>query len=468
MRDQCSQGSPVHRAATAVLTLLLISGAGCAYHTERVGCYGEPDRRPRFSPDGQWLAYVYTDSLQFVPIPLPYTPQVSLASGAEVRWCRTDRPDEVHSVKVDWRGAKGGATSLDARIVFSPDSRRIAAVGEHRLSVIEVQSGERKILSERDETVTSLWWTSPDEIAYAAHTRIRDQGEPQFFPGFFKVADRTIWRQKIHEPPESRTAVFSEKNVQTATAAQYGQWPLERPSPDGRYVVFQSPMSVVFPLEGGPFKLLDVRTGHVRTVGTGSSTGGFISWKPDSSAILVAGRALRPKGRKQVFVVDPASGDRLDVCQQFTEAFDHAPVWIEPLWTADGEYVVVTMSDQGGCLVRPEPWEVIPVVQDFVQRTAIYPLGDPEREWWLYRTPIAGWVMLDNGSDRTHYLVNYANRSYVSLENMFRCSWAWSSDGESTAKVGDQWEEDEWQFTVRHMDLNTLAQPIPEAPSLEK
>lgn len=388
----------------AGLLLLLVSVclSGCSYYATSYDFL--------FSPDGLTIAYPRAKKWD-----LPLPPELpTFYATVYVRWCNLNGVVRYRTVKLDSSGPK--SNPFDERHVslrFSPDSRQLAVTTPRRLVVIACESGKMKQLSHSGETVTAFGWLGNDEIGYVVQT-VREKKVS-------KRTDRTFYRQKIHSGPEARVEFYRETGLRHA--------PLESWSPDGRFVIF-------LPSYGNAMQLLNVSRGTVTSFGASKSSYGKVSWKPDGSAALCTF-----SGYKQPFgalVISPPSGEILDVTRQFTEAFVREPSnslpSVLPLWTADGEYVIVNdYQGLGGCLVRPQPWEVIPLTRLLLKR-----FGRTDHTWPhnnIVRFPTPGWVGV--WVDSQTYAVDYEVKTPIPIGSTrdWLPGWILAPDGKKSVTV---------------------------------
>jgi hypothetical protein len=377
-----------------------------------VGCIfpvGYPDRQGRvqFAPDGQTVAYVWLDNLAISDL----TKAAVFSDTASVRWCSITTPGKQHSASIDsaFLTAGGDPTESHVHLVFSPDSRHLAAVGPRHLVMIELGSGKHWQMAAEGEEISSLAWLGNEEIVYAAHRR------PSKVPGWY--SSRTIWRQGIHDPPKARKALLHEDKIMVPGSYSI-EWNLERWAPNGQYVVFSSSPG------WSQRKLLSVATGEVSTIGRlGGSTLG-VAWRRDGSAVFCRARTDEDS---EAILVDPKTGRVRDFSAQFRRAFPGRDPLLDPVWTPDGKYVLTALGENG-CLVGLDPWEVIPVGRRLMER---HPWSGAYVE--VSALPIAGWLRA-RYIDK-HYVVNYSGNRLGEIEN--GPFWTCSPDGKRTAQVDE-------------------------------
>jgi len=421
------RGAPAGgRWAVVAAAVAALAAGGCLNHVSHASL-------PVFSPAGDRVQYVRVNRL-VLGVPFTETDAGVILQSADVHWLAAGRPEAAQRLNLAWTGVAG--ERLEGRIhgVFSPDGRHLALVSPGQITLLDTSSGESWPVSRRpEELVTCLFWTSTDEVVYAAHTNRRG--------GIKQVSDRAFWRQRIRDATVGRAAVFSEKNAQAG--AESGAWPLEQASPRGRYVVFMSPA------DEGRFRLLEVASGAVRTIGRTGGPWSRVSWKPDESAVLCAAATAVDKPCHAV-LVDPATGQSEELGRPFTETFGWCPPLVEPLWTPDGQWLVVNDKARGGCLVRPVPWEVVPIGQRLRDHLGgSMAVGECE----VRRLPTAGWVLARSPQGEA-YAADYTGRTFLPLGDTE--PWAWSPDGRRVAALGR-----EGDVVVHPVNLTAGASVLP-------
>jgi hypothetical protein len=377
----------------------------------------------QFSPDGSLAAVAIARLWDLPTPPEPYT----IRTDTYVAWRPLDNPSAGHSVGLGSYGREFGSFVVDAiHPVFSPDSKRLAVAGPSGLSVVDIASREQTMLSLPGELVTSFVWLGDEEIGYVAHSNRRGK--------WGNVSDRTFRRQNIRESADRSVAIFSQDGFRACPPRGVSsiEWPLESWSPNGRYVLFMDQ------IHGGRFHLMEVAGGTVTPIGSTGVNYNAVSWHPDESKVLCVNSTR--KGRREVLLVHPATGEIVDLSEKFMEAFGRdfrSTPRIPRLWTADGRYVIVNELERGGCLVSPDPWAVIPVAKLFMglfKEADGRPLfqADTQRLPWLSRQPAAGWVkvwvQLDAGGrpQGRDFAVNYEGTRYVPLGESHAPGGGWT------------------------------------------
>ncbi len=179
----------------------------------------------RFSPDGSKLVFVWTDSWG-IPLPEGPIPKRNIT----VYWCDVSTRDVQRSVKVDTVGSKySGYNTVPIGFEFSPDSCHLAIATPNGLRLINLDTARLWRMSSRGEVVTSFAWLANDEIAYVTHTNKGVRRKDK--------VDRTFWRQKISDGPNTRLFIYREEGI-TGRIDPWVEYPLEHWSPTGQHVIF--------------------------------------------------------------------------------------------------------------------------------------------------------------------------------------------------------------------------------------
>lgn len=403
--------------AGIVLILVGICMSGCSYYSSSYDY--------SFSPDGLTVAFPMSKKWD-----LPLPPELpTFYATVFVTWCQLNGTHVCQRVEIDSSGPKHNPFDEKAvSLRFSPDSRHLAVTTPHRLVVIECESRKMRQLSRSAERVSAFGWLGNDEIGYIVHTtREKKHG---------KRTDRTFIRQKISSQPEDRKEFYRETNLRHA--------PPESWSPDGRFVIFHQS-------DRKSMQLMNTAQRTVTVFGPSKSSYSSVSWKSDGSAAFCAF-----SGYKQpihVLVIYLPSGEIVDVTRQFTDAFVTDPFYslpsVLPLWTADGEYIIVNdYRGMGGCLVRPHPWQVIPLTKKLVQH-----LGRTDHTWPhnnIVRFPTPDWVGV--WVDGQTYAVDYEAKIAVPIGSTrnWLPGWILTPDGKSSFAV-----ERDGKFLIHAVELST-------------
>jgi len=413
--------------AALMFLLALVSLSGCSY----LAGGGEVT----LSTDGSLAAYI---SARQWDLPLP--PECpTIRSTVRLRWCNLTRPEDYHEIEIGVFGRDWGGWNVKNRVhpVFSPDNRHLAVACPRRLRVVDCATRKERTLTGPREVVTSLMWLDKDVLAYASCCPdLKGQREK---------TPLNFWRQGVDQSYEERSLIFSQDQPSGCPGKGLGaiEWPMERWSPDGRFVLFSS--------EGyqGDLKLLDVASGTARVIASGGYTFQGISWKSDGSAAACVG--FSRKAPVAAFVIDPRTGEKDDFSEDY-QAFARDSGSSQPvlagLWAPGDQYLVVNHLRMGGCLVSPRPWKLIPVAKlvigELLKDRSLALAEDPnERLPWVFWQPVQGWVKVwvqfqEQGYRRgMDYVVDYSGRSRVLLgkSDAPGAGWKLTPDGERAVKL---------------------------------
>lgn len=386
--------SAAGNAAWAAAALLVCAFAsGCIWNERYVAT-------PQFSPDGRWVAWSFPD-MAMHGLPGSNYLEACFAWRYRLGWCHPDRPRSRTVIDVDVGSEDLWALGVGVCLKWSPDSRRLAVVrGLNGVMVVDLATERTWRVSPAGEVITSAAWCGPNEIVYVAHTHIRGDNKER--------SDRTLWRVRV-DPPGPRRPVFAEKDVRTLLS-EYRPL-VESLSPDGRWLVL-----LTAPPDGR-VQVRDTATGklYVPPQRPAKTEHRWSAWRPDSSAVLcVSGVQVAEETddepaatRYEALLIDPSRRKTLDISDRFTAAFGEGgpSCLVGPAWTPDGQYVV-TKTSRNDCLVRLEPWEVIPVGR--MQVEAARGVLVCER-WDLHHLPVPGrmWAVL---SSRQVAMTDYFGR----------------------------------------------------------
>ena len=381
------------------------------------GCSGSGSSSElEISPDGAKAAFVYSDMIN-----LPLPPEVPvIRSVTYVAWVDLDRPDEVNSVKMETRNWKTSPWEYQyVHPLFSPDNAWLAVAAPSGMFVIELETSRKVLLSKPGEEITSLAWLNANEVGYVAQTE----------------TERIFRRQRVDGGESPRTTVFTECSPDLGryhrTFGQMG-WPGESWSPDGRLVMFR-PRS-----QENDLRIVDTATGEVQSLNKPCIGDAHAAWAGNGTMVFVTCSDNDPQ-LNQALVYDPATEKLIDLTEPFYQYFYDSYFQLAPTWTWDDQYVVVNDAKRGGCLVRPEPWQVIPLYQKAVDRlnrsetdaADSGPAGAYNGFPALRVQPVTGWMTTVIGRPGPKYgPAGYENQSYL-----FR-DYAVSSDGSLVEDLG--------------------------------
>ncbi len=312
---------------------------------------------PVFSPDGQTVAYGWSDLLwgDFMSCTM------ASAETQYVRWCSVESPNHQESIKVFARtgefftGPDFGLVDL----VFSPDSRHLAAVTRSTITIIDQASRKSRRITSGEVVITSLCWLNNEEIAYGTIDTTRFGWN---IPGGW-IYERTLWHQNIHQPRNKRLAIHADKDFEEPGGLIQDWWPLESWSPNGHYAIFEIK---------GQLRLLDSSAKTV--ISFGQKNHGLIRavWNPDNSEALCvswAGVPYNKNSRYQAILLNPANLEILNLSRKFNETFQSDPN-LDITWRIDRRRFAVcgTMTDH--VLLQIRPW------QTAQSRPPYNPVGD--------------------------------------------------------------------------------------------
>lgn len=360
-----------------------------------------------FSPDGTNVAYLWEDRLEE-----PVVDGRIWCRTISLHWCKTSAPEKESSTSVETLGTQfAGCLNVPLEIKWSPHGHRIGVLTPHRLTLVEAGSQNKKTLEDR--TITSFTWLSDDEVAYC--TRRTWKG----------MQSRVIiCRQKLDDGQAKTVAGFDWHPASKYTWKEH--W-----APSGQYVIFMEPDI------GGRFHVVDVLGGASRAFGQTNACDIGVAWDPESSRAFCVSRKVGPWDVFEAVLLYPVTGNVVDCTPGFQGRFaGHMPNLI-PIWTVDGKYVLVNALDISGHLVRPDPWEAVPLGQSLAH--AFKAPKDSTIAPWLFRLPVGGWVGViptgNEGNSPVKYAADYLGHSVIPLLEDYRR--AISPDGTMAATIGE-------------------------------
>lgn len=402
-----------------MLSMLTIATLG-------TGCTFGYASSPAFSPDSTMFAYLWqTETLA------PIGPEsVRMWQKVDLRWCAVDHPKRIRSLTIDTAGRESWDKKLDdyVQFSFSPDSSHVAVSTRGELFSIDLETRERKLLSAEGEIVSSFAWVADDEIGYMAYSNVRRTRD-------MDVADRVVWRQRVHRPLKERTAIL--RQDRTEVYLSYGGYSSssESWSPLGNYLTFL-PSYV-----GAKHQLLVVATGQISSFAPHDIRVRDIVWKPDESAVACFGNVMSQTSwppKEALLLYEPATARTVDLTRSYESLGLGESVSVtEKLWTDDGEYLVVNDTFEGGVgavLIRPRPWEVLQIGEHLRKR-----LG-PLPQWHgpISAQPlgISGWVQ--TAAIDVVYAYNYRDDELVELGEWGNAWIGISPDGSRVARLASR------------------------------
>ena len=323
-----------------------------------------------FSPDGSIIAYTY---VKRIDLPLP--PELpTIYSTVYLQWCRSDRLKECRTLKIDSFGKSYGSfVQENFLLMFSPDSKQLAVKSPRYLEIIDLETMTRHRMTGPDEPVLSMGWLGNRDMVYSV---FRESAAGKQSHG----VTHQIFRHSVGEPPGKRLLLYEQKDYDGPCHDSI--------SPTGEYVVFMSQG-----YSKAHFILLNTRTAEVKALTEKPAQFQGASWKPDGSCVFCL-------SSNEALLWYPKEGRKKDLSKDYDNSFrgsiQYGPS-IDGKWTPDGEYIVINSSKTGGCLVRPDPWHVVPVGKRLVshleetENLRVY-LDSPDDYPYIFAQPYPGWT----------------------------------------------------------------------------
>ena len=290
----------------------------------------------------------------------------------------------------------------------------IAVQTRSRIFLVSPATGKFRQLDTGEGGICGLAWLSGDQLAYAqAVPDPKDKGETLILH---------VYRQKIGADRKARVVAHAGDGEAGIPPAGW--------SPDGRYVILYSGL--------GQSRLLDVQAGKTRNIGPAIATLEGIAWKPDSSAVFCGfrpharlGKVGMPVGRIMPVLIQPATGKAASLPIKGDWA---AYSFYASGWTPDGKLLVVNAGWSRCCLVRPQPWLVIPLKDKLIKR---FKIATDDAAPQVHPLAAAGWLWT-RSPDGKSYALDYHGRRFVQIaEEGF---WAVSPEGKRIAEVNAKGE----------------------------
>lgn len=369
-----------------------------------------------------------------------------------LEWFTTEDPARLYRARLHWEAglmalAKGrqGWDFEDWREVrFSPDSQHVAVLSTFRLLVVNLNSGRSRQIAHiglpwpwHVKQFVSMAWLNEDEICYA-------QQSVGLKRRLGSVCKWTLFRRDIKRLWSRPLVIVEVEGEGTMSfppdyVSNIVQW-----APNGRHALF------AWPHPDGNLVLVDVIAGTQHVVRRRRASFRQVAWRPDGSAALCG--LWDVNSRYSWVLVDTLRRKAVDLTQRMenlcpAEGYLTGLV-LEPLWTADGHFVVAndmsTMeSSTGGraYLIRPAPWQIVSVndlLRDHLHaRGALDVRAEP--------AALPGWIRVTAG--RKTYLMDYRGQHLVEIPPFAMVS--------TTAKQVVTWEE----YPEEHLEIRPLALP---------
>jgi len=375
-----------------------------------------PASRLEITPAGNFVAWIRTEHTA-----IPWGPEnLSLRERHYVCWVSAEDVANQRKLRVfSWSGAgvslhKSGMTHIS----ISPDSRHLGVVSGGDIFIIDMKSVAHFSVSARG--VSSLGWLDEDHFGYVTYSASSDKG-----------AAHTFWRRSLSDPSQEADIIHQDVDVEGYLSSH---WPLEYWSPDGRYVVCQG--------EGAGIQLLSTETGTVRRLSGGSGEL-RASWKPDSSAVVWTTSRMRygHPDNYSTYMLDLVKDEVVDLSTEFRRMFGMERPEYEPLWTADGMFLVGSDLWRGGYLIQPSPWRVVPIGEMLRKEEEL------DYAPWIRRQPAPGLVVTRPVPDHT-WVVNYAGEVVRDLPSDGVFEWTVFPDGRKAAMLNE-----DMRIVIKQLDL---------------
>ncbi len=371
------------------------------------GIHGRYGRTIDFSPDGTFIAYIWSEAEFVYPPELGARPRtLKEIMNLRVRRLAGDASElDIPLDSVDLRPDGITYFGLGVGLQASPDSRHVVAIVARRLVLVDTQSGEHESIEYDGEFFGSVAWVSANRIVFSTQN-----------------ADTlTFWRHEISSPPAERAQIYSEPSRVAIRDAlppdlRHDQW-----SPHGRFVSFTSFKNT----NQGEAVLLDTATGKLYTFPFSLR---YQCWKHDESAVLVTDIL---SDSKRITLVEPTTGQTEDLTDTFKKAFgDRLNItMVSPTWTVDDRFVVLYETieyppkndftgwkhEQKGHVVQPRPLRVV-LTEDKILR-------------W---SPVPDWFLLQG--QMTFKWIDILGKNTAPIKGWVN-DWTWAKDGRHAARL---------------------------------
>jgi hypothetical protein len=301
----------------------------------------------QFSPDSEAVAYLWRKGLHGPPLPSDIRPHPrTLEESIYVRWFEVSNPSLEKSVLLEFIELDRPGEShfhLEARVYFSPDSSRLAAISPGNIMVVERDSASfLKIESHKGERFGEVLWSSPQALRYST----------------YDGSHLTFWEVDLDRPNEPRS-LYREYQPGVATYSPEDLLSHDI-SPRGRYVVMGE-------------TIVDLDTGEKRNYGRLLSH--YRSWEPEGKHLLIQDAwandskiAGVPTGSR-TFLIDPATGEVTELTTQIQAELGKRAGMTPPsifnscgssAWTPDGRHIILGETEPfQSFLLKVDPIEKV-------------------------------------------------------------------------------------------------------------
>ena len=244
---------------------------------------------PRWSPDGQWVAF------------------------------RKVQTGELWVVRADGSGATQVEESALGRAAWAPNNNRLAyADAKGTLMVVDVDSGQRQQISPAGKEVGRFAWFPDGERLVLEMQEQADEATPG--PG--RPRGQGLWLVNA-----DGTGLIELRAVFVPDSADLGTL-----SPDGRWLTLWEGMaSASLRADGLALRIMSAAGGEPQEIASATLLGpGFVVWSPEGDRLaVVEGGGRQTWANKQIVVMRPDGSDRRVVS-------DAGRADLFPAWSPDG------------------------------------------------------------------------------------------------------------------------------------